>query len=250
MPTASWAIWAAAAWNWSACGRGRWASASRSRSACCGRGDPRKGQAACCDRRVAKLLDGRLGGQKGRGCRSISSADRGGRWRGSTCIWRDYPLPVIQQYAMTRTRIARLVARRWRMSTRDAEGGARRWRPARAPLLPGAALLLRLLRHLGSTGDRLEATVCARGCSRRAGSPRAGAGPADRRTREEGRRLAASPSMVTCCIAGSTPIFTGEEPRRCGCGTRRACSPMSAGRQSGIPRRARLEIALHGNGWR
>lgn len=200
------------------------------------------------DRRVAKLVDQAGWSGKGKG---LPLYLVGGSWRSLARLdmnLRRYPLPVIQQYAMSPATIGRLVR-----SVSHSGKGTLKAVPGissqRAPMLnDAAALLAALLRHLksertivSSFGLREGLLYEALDAETRLQDPLIVA------TREEGRRLGRFAEHGDLLDRWISPLFqdtpTMERLRRA------ACLLADVGWHANPEFRAErgVEIALHGN---
>jgi exopolyphosphatase/guanosine-5'-triphosphate,3'-diphosphate pyrophosphatase len=200
------------------------------------------------DRRVTKLIEQAGWSGKGKG---LPLYLVGGSWRSLARLdmnLRRYPLPVIQQYAMSPTTIGRLVR-----SVSHSGKGTLKAVPGissqRAPMLnDAAALLAALLRHLksdrtivSSFGLREGLLFEALDVETRRQDPLIVA------TREEGRRLGRFPEHGDLLDRWISPLFQDapamERLRRA------ACLLADVGWHANPEFRAErgVEIALHGN---
>lgn len=200
------------------------------------------------DRRVAKLVDQAGWSGKGKG---LPLYLVGGSWRSLARLdmnLRHYPLPIIQQYAMSPATIGRLVR-----SVSHSGKGTLKTVPGissqRAPMLnDAAALLAALLRHLksdrtivSSFGLREGLLYEALDAETRLQDPLIVA------TREEGRRLGRFPEHGDLLDRWISPLFQDAPAME---RLRRAASLLAdVGWHANPEFRAErgVEIALHGN---
>lgn len=200
------------------------------------------------DRRVAKLIDQAGWSGKGKG---LPLYLVGGSWRSLARLdmnLRHYPLPVIQQYAMSPTTIGRLVR-----SVSHSGKGTLKAVPGissqRAPMLnDAAALLAALLRHLKSDRTIVSSFGLREGLLYEAlDAETRRQDPLIVATREEGRRLGRFAEHGDLLDRWISPLFQDapamERLRRA------ACLLADVGWHANPEFRAErgVEIALHGN---
>lgn len=200
------------------------------------------------DRRVAKLVDQAGWSGKGKG---LPLYLVGGSWRSLARLdmnLRQYPLPVIQQYAMSPATIGRLVR-----SVSHSGKGTLKAVPGissqRAPMLnDAAALLAALLRHIKSDRTIVSSFGLREGLLYEAlDTETRRQDPLIVATREEGRRLGRFPEHGDLLDRWISPLFQDapamERLRRA------ACLLADVGWHANPEFRAErgVEIALHGN---
>ena len=200
------------------------------------------------DRRVAKLVDQAGWSGKGKG---LPLYLVGGSWRSLARLdmnLRHYPLPIIQQYAMSPATIGRLVR-----SVSHSGKGTLKTVPGvssqRAPMLnDAAALLAALLRHLKSDRTIVSSFGLREGLLYEAlDAETRRQDPLIVATREEGRRLGRFPEHGDLLDRWISPLFQDapamERLRRA------ACLLADVGWHANPEFRAErgVEIALHGN---
>jgi exopolyphosphatase/guanosine-5'-triphosphate,3'-diphosphate pyrophosphatase len=200
------------------------------------------------DRRVAKLIEQAGWSGKGKG---LPLYLVGGSWRSLARLdmnLRRYPLPVIQQYAMSPTTIGRLVR-----SVSHSGKGTLKAVPGissqRAPMLnDAAALLAALLRHLKSDRTIVSSFGLREGLLYEAlDAETRRQDPLIVATREEGRRLGRFAEHGDLLDRWISPLFQDapamERLRRA------ACLLADVGWHANPEFRAErgVEIALHGN---
>lgn len=201
------------------------------------------------DRTVARLIE--QAGWSGRG-QGLPLYLVGGSWRSLGRLdmhLSQYPLPIAHQYGIALDRVAEL-----RTTLREISKTELKAIPnlssARLPTLESAtALLMTVLKQLGSS----ETIVSAYGL--REGLLFARLSPEERRedpliaaTREEGQRLGRFPEHGDLLDAWVAPIFDGEPPEMVRL-RHAACLLADVGWQANPEFRAErgMEIGLHGN---
>jgi exopolyphosphatase/guanosine-5'-triphosphate,3'-diphosphate pyrophosphatase len=206
-----------------------------------------KGKGAI-DRRVAKLLAQAGWSAKGKG---LPLYLVGGSWRSLARLdmqVKRYPLPVIQQYAMSPASIARLVrtvSHVGKGTLKDVPGISSQ----RAPMLnDAAALLASLLRHLKSERTVVSSFGLREGLLYEAlDAETRRQDPLIVATREEGRRLGRFPEHGDLLDRWISPLF--EDSSAMARLRHAACLLADVGWHANPEFRAErgVEIALHGN---
>jgi exopolyphosphatase / guanosine-5'-triphosphate,3'-diphosphate pyrophosphatase len=201
------------------------------------------------DRRVARLLE--ESGWKGRG-RGLPFFLVGGSWRALAKLdmhLSGYPLPVVHQYPLALDRVAEL-SRTMADLTKAELKSVPDLSSARVPTLGDAtALLLSVLKHLGSSGSVTSAYGLREGLLfQRLSSTERTEDPLIVAARDEGRRSGRFPEHGDLLDGWIAPLFEGE-PHELARLRHAACLLADVGWRANPEFRAErgMEIGLHGN---